>query len=327
MSKNLINQLIFFDIIFLKVMNGVKVMDTTKKEKSKTKNKINKNKKINKDMKKDEILDNVAKFKDKKKFNESKVIILLMRIIVVVLLIIIIIFASKFISYNIDKTINNSINKSIENTNDEKNSVDKTNKNNEDKCLDKVSDTAETEAKEILDKLFKNETVRHLIDNPGITYCGDTDDNKRYTNKDLGLDYEEDGLGLYKCISFNTFEELTNYFKTFFTDNFYRDKLENQSYSTTEYIFLNDGSIRYRFYEKDGSLYMAMSGKGSNVSKSNLLNVKYNIKEALLDKISANVEATWQASSDDFPWVEKIDIEVVKNNNIWKINKYDVLDD
>lgn len=311
MSKNLINQLIFFDIIFLKEMNGAKVMDTTKKEKSKTKNKINKNKKINKDMKKDEILDNVAKFKDKKKFNETKVIILLMRIIVVVLLIIIIIFASKFISYNTDKTINNS--------------VDKTNKNNEDKCLDKVSDTAETEAKEILDKLFKNETVRHLIDNPGITYCGDTDDNKRYTNKDLGLDYEEDGL--YKCISFNTFEELTNYFKTFFTDNFYSDKLENQTYSTTEYIFLNDGSIRYRFYEKDGSLYMAMSGKGSNVNKSNLLNVKYNIKEALLDKISANVEATWQASSDDFHWVEKIDIEVVKNNNIWKINKYDVLDD
>ena len=72
---------------------------------------------------------------------------------------------------------------------------------------------------------------------------------------------------------------------------------------------------------------MAMSGKGSNVNKSNLLNVKYNIKEALLDKISANVEATWQTSSDDFTWVEKIDIEVVKNNNIWKINKYDVLDD
>lgn len=261
MSKNLITQLILFDIILLKEVNGVK-------EK-----------------------------------NNTKVIILLMAIIIVILAVLCVLFATNTISFNSKEVNDNEI----------------TPKNNDDE-----KGLNEDEAKEILDKLFRNETVRQLTDNPNVTYCGDIDNSKWYTEKELGLDYEWNGLE--KCLSFRSYEELIKYFKTFFTEDFYNNKLENKYYSTTEYFFSN-GHMMYNFYEKDGVLYRAMSGKGSNVSKSNLLNVKYNIKEALLDKIRANVEATWQASSDDFPWVEKIDIEVVKNNNIWKINKYDVLDD
>ncbi len=242
----------------------------------------------------------------KEKKNNSVIVIILLVIIILILLALGVLFATGKITWNSN---NNNVNDNVDDSNINDNS------NNNDNGI-----ISNNEAEEVVKNLFTNNAVRRIMDNGSLTYCSSSD-NKIYTEKELGLDHTWNGY--YKCSEFNSYDELVNYFKTFFTDSYYSNNLENKVTMTTKSIVMSDGTVMYNYYEKDGSLYYANTGKGSNMAKIELSNVSYNIINVTEAEIVANIHATWK-DAGGYPYEETIDITLAKTDKGWKIDQYDV---
>ena len=80
--------------------------------------------------------------------------------------------------------------------------------NNEESLL------SEEQAKTVLKNIVENSTVRHIYDNPGLTYCNNSEE-KPYSGEELGLNYNWSYF--QKCNDYNSYDELVKYFKNYFT--------------------------------------------------------------------------------------------------------------
>ena len=183
-----------------------------------------------------------------------------------------------------------------------------------------VSALTNEEAVVAVKELFNNDVVRWMYDQQGANFC--KTDRKQITPKDLGLNYE--GTGFEKCTEYNSYEEMTKVIKKYFTEKYYDELLSNRpflSYSTT----VPSGKVYYNYYEKDGNLYAANTGKGGNMNKSTLVNdaTTYEITGIEDNQINALVNAKW-LDIDNNDYLEKIKLTIKKEENTWKIDSYEV---
>lgn len=185
--------------------------------------------------------------------------------------------------------------------------------------LDAIEDNKDNEeAITIVENIFTNDTIQYLIDNISVTYCGS---GENIGEEELGLDYNWNGY--YKCTNFNSYEELTNYFKQYVTESYFNILLNKQSYLKEQ-----QSNGYYNYYEKDGNLYAANTGKGSNVQKYKLLNDKitYEIEELSDDEIVALITAKWENASGSL-YSEKGRITIAYDNGNWKVRNYEIVND
>lgn len=181
-----------------------------------------------------------------------------------------------------------------------------------------LRDKANEEAITIVENVFTNDTIQYLIDNISVTYC---DFGENISEEELGLDYNWNGY--YKCTDFNSYEELTNYFKQYVTESYFNILLNKQSYLKQQ-----QSNGYYNYYEKDGNLYAANTGKGSNINKYKLLNDKitYEIEELSDDEIVALITAKWENASGSL-YSEKGRITIANDNGNWKVRYYEIIND
>ena len=230
-------------------------------------------------------------------------VIILMGIIIVILIALCILFATNTITFN-HKEIKNEI-ENQKNTNE---------LNNEESIL------SEEQAKTVLKNIVENSTVRHIYDNPGLTYCNNSEE-KQYSEEELGLNYNWSYF--QKCNDYNSYDELVKYFKNYFTEEYYKNNLENK-YSVTTKSKIVGGIETYFYLEKDGNLYVAYTLKGTNMSKNKISNTNYVITLIEKNKIDGMVMINWLDVDDEASETENIDVELIKENGNWKINKYDL---
>lgn len=239
----------------------------------------------------------------------NKIVIILLGIIIVMLILLVILFATDTITLNSSKTEdNNSTENSTQNSETEESESIRTNE----------------EDINIIKNIFTNETVQFIFNNPGLTYCKTTE-STIYTEEELRMVNYYKGNGYQKCTDYNSYEELLNYLKSFFTEEYFNNVILKENTYIPYSTVMNDGSIFYNYYEKDGNLYVAITGKGGNVEKNNILDneTTYEINESNKNEIIATIHATWQTAYDDnTTHSEIIKISVVKSNNNWQINSY-----
>lgn len=240
----------------------------------------------------------------------NKIVIILLGIIIVMLILLVILFATDTITLNSSKTKDNkSTENSTQNSETEESKSIRTNE----------------EDINIIKNIFTNETVQFIFNNPGLTYCKTTE-STIYTEEELGMVNYYKGNGYQKCTDYNSYEELLNYLKSFFTEEYFNNVILKENTYIPYSTVMNDGSIFYNYYEKDGNLYVAITGKGGNIEKNNILDneTTYEINESNKNEIIATIHATWQTAYDDnTTHSEIIKISVVKSNNNWQINSYE----
>ena len=171
------------------------------------------------------------------------------------------------------------------------------------------------EAVKIVKEVFLNQTVQYLTDFPSVTGC--KTDNKTYTEEELGIDKKWNGY--QKCTDYKSYEELSNYFKSFFTEEFYNTNIANKGTVPEK-----DSSGNYNYYEKDGELYAAITGKGGNTNKYKFLDEKskYEITNLTAESISSTINAYWEDANGQ-EYSETIKTVLKKNNNKWLIDSYE----
>ena len=174
------------------------------------------------------------------------------------------------------------------------------------------------EAISVVKNIFSNSTVQYLLDEPKITYCNT--ETKIYSEEELGIEYKWNGY--QKCTDYKSYEELSNYFKSFFTEEYYNNTISKYNY-VKQSNKMSDGSISYNYYEKDGSLYAAITGKGSDVLKDNFQENKSTceINELSENSITATINAIW-FSGIEGDYSEKVKMTLKKNNDKWLIDSY-----
>lgn len=236
--------------------------------------------------------------------SSNKGVMVLLIVIIVILAVLCVLFATGTISFN---TTTNTTNDNQQNNNSNQNNVDENNQA-----------MTETEAINILKDVFTNDTVQYLISHKSITYC-----DKETTvirEEDLGLNYQWNGY--HKCKDFKSYEELTNYFKKYVTDDFFNNTVLKTG-SVRQTIESSDGKIMYNYYEKDGNLYAAITGKGSNIMKYKLLDndTIYKIDSSDNNKITATITAKWE-QVDESVYSELIKITIIKDSSNWKVSSY-----
>ena len=231
------------------------------------------------------------------KQNNNKGVITLLIVIIIILTVLCVLFATKIISFEANKNVNNQ-----ENNNDEL-----------------IKEMTEIEATNAIKNTFINDTVQYLVDYISIPYC------KRETTyiseKELGLDYQ--GNGFSKCTDFNSYEELTNHFKQYVTEDYFNSLLLKNNFLKQK-VTLTDGTIMYNYYEKDGILYAANTGKGTNVYKYNFLNDEtvYEIESFDNNEITATITAKWKDINGTIhSELEKMTI--INDNGNWKVSSYE----
>ena len=161
--------------------------------------------------------------------------------------------------------------------------------------------------------------MQYLVDHVSVTYCKTETTN--ISEKELGLNYEWNGY--HKCTDFNSYDELTSYFKQYVTEDYFNSLLLKESYLKQENTLAN-GTIMYNYYEKDGNLYAADTGKGSNVNKYKLLTdeIVYKIESFSDNQITATITAKWEdANGTMYSELEKM--TVTNDNGNWKITSYE----
>lgn len=170
------------------------------------------------------------------------------------------------------------------------------------------------EAVKIVKDLFSNTTVQYLTDLPSVTYC--KTEEKVYTEEELEI--ESKWNGYHKCTDYKSYEELSNYFKSFFTEEFYNKDIANKGAVPEK----NSEGL-YNYYEKDGELYAAITGKAGNLNKSKFLDEKtqYDITNLSSDNISSTINAKWE-NADGGEYSETIEISLKKINDKWLIDSY-----
>ena len=228
----------------------------------------------------------------------NKGVIALFVVIVVILLALVVLLATGTISFKSNQ---------VDNENDQTNGNET------------VNNLTEAEATIIVKNLFTNDTVQYLIDNVSVTYCKRESTNT--SEKELGLNYEWNGYN--KCTDFKSYEELTNYFKQYITNDYFNQLLLEQPYLNQERK-MADGTTHYNYYEKDGSLYAANTGKGSNVNKYKLLTdeIVYKLDSFDANKIITTITAKWEdVNGSKYSELEKMTI--VNDNGNWKISSYE----
>ena len=80
----------------------------------------------------------------------------------------------------------------------------------------------------------------------------------------------------------------------------------------------------YNYYEKDGNLYAASTGKGSNVNKYKFLDNEtvYKIDSFDNNQITATITAKWEnVSGNKYSELEKMTI--TNDNGNWKVSSYE----
>lgn len=237
------------------------------------------------------------------KKNNNAVVIILVGIIIVIVLLLCVLFVTGIISFNNIDNNQQLDNDVVENSN---NTYILTN----------------GEAEAVSKNIFINEVVRSVIDNPQLQYCKHED--TLISESDLGLDYQWNGY--YKAIDFNSYEDYINYLKTYFTDEYFSNNIENKKTVATKSRELPDGTVMYNFYEKDGSLYCANVGKGGDIDKGTLYKIECNIVSISDSEIESTIDASWYQAGNTFSEgaSEKVNMKIVKENNVWKISSYEV---
>lgn len=228
--------------------------------------------------------------------DKYKKVIILFSIIIIVLIIICILFATNTISFNNKENIESN------------NSEIKKDLTNED-------------AINIVKNIFTNSTVQYLVDHVSVLYCDI--DIEHISEETLGLDYQWNGYN--KCTNYHSYEELTNYFKQYVTEEYFSKLLVNEPYLRDK-ITSSDGKVIYNYYEKDGNLYVANTGKGSNMNKVKLLDneIEYKIDSLDNNKIISTINAKWYDASDNiYEEIEKMTI--VNDNGIWKVDMFETI--
>ena len=218
-------------------------------------------------------------------------IIALLVIIIVILLSLVILFATGTISFK-----------------------EATNTNNSEEINNTTEKLTEEEAITAVKNIFTNEAVQYLLGSRATTYG--QKDTTLVTEKELGLSYQWNGY--YKCTNFNSYEELTNHFKTYVTADYFNSLNFNQT------ITLNDGTVMYMYYEKDGALYAANTGKGGNINKWKLLDeTTYKIDSYDENTITATINAVWEDYSGQNKNKELEKVTLINDNGNWKLNTYE----
>ncbi|MEE3342645.1 MAG: hypothetical protein VZS44_00975 [Bacilli bacterium] len=177
----------------------------------------------------------------------------------------------------------------------------------------------EEEATTIVKNIFTNSTVQYLVDHIAVTYC--KTEATSISEKELGLDYQWNGY--HKCTDFNSYEQLTNYFKQYVTEDYFNSLLLKENYLKQKNTLAN-GTEMYNYYEKDGNLYAASTGKGSNVNKDNFLDNEtvYKIDSFDDNKITATITAKWEdPSGTKYSELEKMTI--INEDGNWKVSSYE----
>lgn len=183
-----------------------------------------------------------------------------------------------------------------------------------------VSALTNEEAVAVVKELFNNSVVRWMFDDNGSIFC--KTESESLSARELGLNRENDRY--QKCLDYNSYDEITNKIKRYFTDEYYGTLLKSRpflAYSSAS----TDGTTMYNYYEKNGNLYAIVTYKGSNLNKASELNDDntYEITKIAENEISAKVNAKW-LDVDNNNYVENIKLSLQKEDGKWKINSYEV---
>ncbi len=232
--------------------------------------------------------------------NNNKGVIALLVVIIVILLALVILLATGTINFK-EKAVD-------------------TNENSQSNNNKTSQQLTEEEATVTIKNIFTNDTVQYLLDHISVTYC--ERDMTNVSEEELGLDYQWNGYN--KCTNFNSYEELTNYFKQYITDDYFNKRLLDEPY-LKQAREMADGKKHYNYYEKDGNLYAANTGKGSNVNKYKLLTdeIVYKIDSFDNNQITATITAKWEDYSGSYKYSEQEKITIINDNGNWKINSYE----
>ena len=133
-------------------------------------------------------------------------------------------------------------------------------------------------------------------------YCGKTESEI----------VEINGASRKASAEFTTYDEMLNSLKKYMSIEVIAGK-SPWSATAKEY-----------YLEKDGNLYVAYTWKGTNISKSKISNTNYVITLIEKNKIDGMVTINWLDVADEASETENIDVELIKENGNWKINKYDL---
>ena len=242
----------------------------------------------------------------------NKGLIMLLIAIIVILSILCIFFAIVTINLNTNK----------ENNNTNENRIITENSNIINTTNNIINNSQYENEINIIKEIFSNNTVQYLVDHVSVLYC--KTEGNIINEEELGLNYKWNGY--YKCSNFNSYEEITNHFKTYVTEEFFNTLLSSQPY-LRQTTTLADNTTMYNYYEKDGILYAAMTGKGSNLNKWNFLKDEsiYTIESVDNDKIIATIDAKWLNYSQT-EYTEKVKISIKKDiNNVWKVDSYETI--
>lgn len=177
----------------------------------------------------------------------------------------------------------------------------------------------EEEATTIVKNVFTNSTVQYLVDHISVTYC--KKEATSISEEELGLGYQWNGY--HKCTDFNSYEQLTNYFKQYVTEDYFNSILLKENYLKQKNTLAN-GTETYNYYEKDGNLYAATTGKGGNVNKYKFLDTEsvYKIDSFDDNTITATITAKWEdVSETKYSELEKMTI--INEEGNWKVSSYE----
>ncbi len=177
----------------------------------------------------------------------------------------------------------------------------------------------EEDATTIVKNDFTNDTVQYLVDHVTVAYC--KTEATSISEKELGLDYQWNGY--HKCTDFNSYEQLTNYFKQYVTEDYFNNLLLKESYLKQKETFV-DGTEMYNYYEKDGNLYAASTGKGGNMNKYKFLDNEtvYKIDSFDDNKIIATITAKWE-DPNGTKYTELEKMTIINENSNWKVSSYE----
>ena len=233
----------------------------------------------------------------------SKGVIALLVVIIVILAVSCILFATGTISFNNNSTNNRDLRNG--------DTVDTTNNN--------TKELTEEEATTIVKNIFTNSTVQYLVDHISVTYCKTESTN--VSEKELGLDYQWNGY--HKCTDFNSYEQLTNYFKQYVTEDYFNSLLLKENYLKQKNTLAN-GTEMYNYYEKDGNLYAANTGKGGNMNKYKFLDTEtvYKIDSFNNNQITATITAKWEDPNGSM-YSESEKMTITNDNGNWKVSSYE----
>lgn len=225
--------------------------------------------------------------------NNNKGVIALLVAIIVILAVLCVLFATGTINLTNNSSSNNQ----------------QTNNN------ETIKEMTEAEATTTIKNVFNNSTVQYLVNHISVTYC--KIETTSISEKELGLDYQWNGY--HKCTDFNSYEQLTNYFKQYVTEDYFNSLLLKETYLKQKNTLAN-GTEMYNYYEKDGNLYAASTGKGSNVNKYKFLDNETVYK---IDSFDNNqITAKWEnVSGNKYSELEKMTI--TNDNGNWKVSSYE----